>query len=159
MKEIKAMELTAENFRDYGCLLSSSSAQPLAQNSELTYWGKVCELKMGDVASTGILYGHDREPVIKSLERHVSTPEVLVALEGDSIILFGKPAPDIGNIDDLKAFYIKQGDAFAMHPGTWHWVGIPVGGKSSKFLVVFASGTEANDLEVRDLQEEIKICR
>ena len=132
--------------------------EPMANDSEITYWGKVSQLKMGDVVSTGVLYTHKREPVIKCLERHVNTPEVLVALEGDSVICFGKPSREgqVG-IDGLQAFYIKQGDAFAMHAGTWHWAAVPVKGELSKFLVLFALGTEANDLEVRDLAENLKI--
>lgn len=156
MIEIKAIELTEENFKEFGYLLSTSKMKPL-ENTELAYWGKVAQLNMGETISTGILYGLDREPVIKSLERHINTPEILVAIEGNSIILFGKPKQGIENIDDLRAFYIKQGDAFAIHPKTWHWVAVPVGSKISKFLVVFASGTEEKDLEVRDLPEAIML--
>ena len=44
-----------------------------------------------------------------------------------------------------------------MHAGTWHWVPVPVNREESKFLVVFASGTEAEDLEIRDLPDNIKV--
>jgi len=113
---------------------------------------------MGKDVSTGILYGHKREPVIKSLERHVDTVEVLVALEGDSAILFAKPSYEFEEgYENFKAFYLRQGDAFAMHRGTWHWIAVPISGDICKFLVMFASGTETNDIEVRNLSEPIKI--
>ena len=158
---IKPGVLTLEVFKEYGHILNLSQGEPLASNEEITYWGKITELKMSQVISTGILYAHKRECTINSFERHVNTPEILVALEGDSIICFCKPSVSNISIDlnDARAFYIRQGDVIAMHPGTWHWAGFPQNCESSKFLVLFASGTEANDLEVRDLSEAIKILK
>lgn len=158
MKELTAVELTKENFKDYGYVISSNNGNPMGDNDEFLYWGKVSELNMSCAASTGILIARKRENFIRKLERHVSTPEILVALKGDSIICLAKPALDGDDkIEGIKAFYIKQGDAFAMLSGTWHWIPIPVNSDKSKFLVLFASGTEDNDLEIMDLEEEVKI--
>lgn len=158
MKEIKAIELTRENFKDYGYVLSKEDGEPLAKNEELTYWGKVSCFGMSESVSTGILYNHKRDPIIKKFERHVKTPEVLVALEGDSIICLAKSTcnPD-KDTESVKAFYIKQGDAIGLHAGTWHWVPIPINCEKSKFLVVFANGTEDNDMDFSDLVEGIQI--
>ena len=158
MLELKTIELTAENFRDYGHVISTSSALPTAQNSELTYWGKVSEFKIISPVSTGILLGHEREKVVKSFERHLKTPEMLVALEGESVICFAKPsAAGSDEITGIKAFTLKQGDAFVMNPGTWHWVAFPTNAEKCKFLVLFAEGTEACDLQIKDLPQEIKL--
>lgn len=157
MKKIKALKLTDDSFADYGYVISQTQEAPIADNAELTYWGKVSQLKMSDVVSTGIMYAHKRLPIIKSLERHIKTPEILAILEGDSVILFGKSSKEGIDEESLKAFYIKQGDAIAMYEGTWHWVGIPVDCDVSKFLVLFACNTEDEDLEVKDLTEEVEI--
>lgn len=158
MNVLKAIELTNDNFKDYGYIISSSNSNPMADNDEFLYLGKVSELNMSGNTSTGILIAHKREYLIKKLERHVNTPEILVALEGDSIICLAKPALEENDkVEGFKAFYIKQGDAFAMHAGTWHWIPIPVSAENSKFLVLFASGTEDNDLVVKDLEMGFKI--
>lgn len=127
MRDIKPVELTFENFKAYGIVLSSVNNEPMADNEEFKYWSKVSLLKMHEVVSSGMLFGLKREPLIKKLERHVNTPEVLVALQGDSVICVTEPSPKGSTaIDGIQAFYIKQGDAIAMNPGVWHWIPIPV---------------------------------
>lgn len=157
MKEIKAIELTAANFKDYGYIIHNTGAKADADNEEFTYWGKVSQLKMGGVTSTGILCCHQRELIIKKMERHVNTPEVLVAVEGDSLICLSRPSNKDDEIKDIKAFYLKQGSAVALNAGAWHWVPFPINCEMSKFIVVFTQGTEDNDLEIKDLDEKIRI--
>lgn len=124
----------------------------------MTYWSKVSLPKMGKTLSTGVLFGHERQAVVRSLERHKKTSEALVALEGDSIVCFGKPCSSHKRIRGIKAFYVRQGQAICMHTGTWHWAPFPINVKKCKFLVLFATDTETSDLEIRDLPEEVGIA-
>jgi len=152
MEKLTVVDLNPETFRGYGDVLSVGSTTPMADSEEITYWGKVAELEMGARVSTGYLACKPRPGVLKQLERHLRTPEILVALHGDSLVCMAKPsAPGSRSIDGLKAFRVKQGQAFAMAPGTWHWAGYPVKKADAVFLVVFASGTEGADLEFTDL--------
>ncbi len=157
MLQLKPIALTAENFAEYGRVISQGTGKPMADNEEYLYWGKVSELKMSETASTGVLVPKRREPVVSQLERHVKTPEILAALEGDSLLCVAKPSRKSDEIEGVQAFLVRQGDAFAMHPGTWHWVPFPINGETCKFLVTFASGTEDEDLVVKSLPEAIKI--
>lgn len=157
MRTIKAGKLTPAGFRAYGYVISTARGKPLFDNSELTCWSKVSLLEVGKTASTSVLFCHRRQPVVKKLERHARTPEVLVGLEGDSVVCVGKPSPGRGAIRGIRAFYLRQGDAIAMHAGTWHYPPFPVKAKQCKLLVLFASGTEASDLEYMDLPEEVRI--
>ncbi len=155
--KIKPVKLTSKAFKDYGFILHQSGGKPMARNAEITYWGKVSELAMTKRVSTGVLVNHRRPRIVKSMERHVRTPEILVALDGDSVFCVARPSKRGKNIDGIKAFRVKQGDALALHAGAWHWAPFPVGKRESTFLVVFALGTEANDLEVRALPEAVRI--
>lgn len=157
MKYIKPIELTPENFKDYGYLLNKTSGDPLAKNEELTYWSKVAQFDMGPHLSTGVLFAHNRPAVIKSMERHTRTPEVLVATEGETVICFAKPSKQGDEIKDIQAFRIKQGTGIIMYTGTWHWVGFPIEGLKSTFLVMFAADTESDDLEIKDLPEQVEV--
>lgn len=157
MKKLKQSPLTPENFKEYGFVLNVARQEPAADNPDFKYWSEISQLQMGRVASTGLLYGNMREPVATRLERHVNTPEVLVSVEGDSILCVGKPTGAGVNIEDVAAFYLKQGDAVALREGTWHAVPFPVNDAICKFIVMFALGTEDNDLELSDLPEEIRI--
>jgi len=153
MKKLTVVDLTPESFRGYGSVLSVSPGIPMADSEEITYWGKVAELEMGAHVSTGYLACKPRSGVLKQLERHLGTPEILVALRGDSVVCMARPsAPGSKGISGLQAFHVRQGQAFAMSPGTWHWAGFPTGKTEAVFLVVFASGTEGEDLEFTDLE-------
>lgn len=158
MKQMEVMELTPDSFKEYGYVISQSDAQPNTNNEEFTYWGKVSQSEMSKLVSTGVLVCHERQNVVEKLERHVNTPEILAALEGDSVICVGKRHDGTGSpseIKGIKAFRIKQGDAICMYSGTWHWIPFPENCKNSKFMVAFASGTEDNDLEIVDLPEKL----
>ena len=157
MKHIKPIELTPENFKGYGHVLNKTAGEPLAKNEEFTYWSKVAQFNMGPNLSTGLLFAHKRPPVIKSLERHTNTPEILVATEGESVICFAKPSEKGDEIKDIQAFRIRQGDGIVMHAGTWHWVGFPTESAKSTLLVIFASDTESDDLEIKDLPEQVEV--
>jgi mannose-6-phosphate isomerase-like protein (cupin superfamily) len=108
------------------------------------------------VVSTEILLSHQRKPILKKLQRHRRTPEILVALQGDSVICVAEPSSG-ARIRSVKTFLVKEGDAIAMRAGTWHWLPFPTKVEECKFLVMFASDTESSDLETRDLPENLKI--
>lgn len=157
MRTVKASKLTPAGFRPYGYVISTAKGKPFLDDNEVTCWSKVSLLEVGKTASTTVLFCHRRQPVVKKLERHVRTPEVLVSLEGDSAICVGKRSSGRGAIRGIRAFYLRQGDAIAMHAGTWHYPPFPVKAKQCKLLVLFASGTEATDLKYGDLPQEVRI--
>jgi ureidoglycolate hydrolase len=159
MEEIKAIPLDAEEFKSYGQIISASHGKPLADEEEFIYWGKVSELVMGERISTGVLICRNRARIVSKLERHVLTPEILVAVSGDSLICVAKPSSGDGGepIEGIQVFRIRQGDAFVMAAGTWHWIPFPADREQAKYLVIFASGTEDEDLEVRELDAPISI--
>lgn len=156
---LKPVALTAKAFKDYGSVIHRAAGKPMAKNAEITYWGKVATLAMGKAVSTGVLVNRRRPLVVKSLERHARTAEILVALEGDSVFCVARPSPSGKSIAGLKAFRVRRGEALALKPGTWHWVPFPVEGATSTFLVVFASGTEAKDMDVKDLPKPVRLSR
>jgi ureidoglycolate hydrolase len=159
MQEVNAVALTPENFQAYGEVLSRSKGDPMADNDEFLYWGKVTELAMTERVSTGFLSCHPRQRHVTSLERHTRTPEIMVALDGDAVVCMAKPESATGSdrIEGIQAFHVRQGQAFVMHIGTWHWAPFPAQEHDSTFLVVFASGTEADDLEIRELPETVAV--
>lgn len=158
MKKIQMQELTAENFNDFGHIISSKTKEPMADNEEITYWGKVTQFQMGPEVSTGYLHVHKRQPVLKALERHKKTPEILVATEGQSVFCFAKASSgENEEIGEVKAILLKQGDAVVIHKGCWHWAGYPADCDRATLLVMFTIDTEQDDLEIKDLAEDIEV--
>ncbi len=144
-------ELSAEAFAPYGQVLTAYDGAPLAEDDVITYWGGVGVAAFDGPVSAGMLFGHPRRMATNKLERHLNTPEVLVALEGDAAVCVGEP----GEPDRLSAFIVRQGEAVALFKGTWHWTPFPTGERDCRFLVLFHAGTERDDLEIRELPEEI----
>jgi len=153
MEKVNVVDLTPQSFAGYGSVLSTGPGAPMADSQEITYWGKVAELEMGTRVSTGYMLCKPRAGVLQQLERHLRTPEILVALRGDSLVCMARPsAPGSAAISGVQAFHVRQGQAFVMAPGTWHWAAFPTGRAEALFLVVFASGTESTDLEFARLE-------
>ncbi len=154
MKSIKAVPLTRAAFRAYGRVLSAVEEKAAVENEELSYWGKIASAQYGS-ASVGLVQCKKRPGRVRKMERHVKTREILVDLDHDSLICVAKPGDAM---EAMKAFLVRQGQAFIMDEGVWHCIPFPVGRKQSRFLVVFASGTEEDDLEVKDLQDPVALA-
>jgi ureidoglycolate hydrolase len=158
MRELKILALASAAFGSYGTVLNKMSGDPMGRSAEFNYWGRLGGLRIDGPISSGQLVAFQREPVVRRLESHARTPEVLVALDGDSAVCLARPG--ISPNDDragIQAFFLARGDAVALHPGTWHWIPVPMGCATAAFLVLFAEGTEDNDITFCDLEAEIEL--
>jgi len=154
MPSSKLLDLKTEAFSDFGQILSTTAKPAGATNEEYDYWGRVSTTQLSSTASSGLLLCKVRKPIVRSFERHKNTPEILVALEGDTALCLAKAAEKPA---EIRWFKVQEGDAVALHPGTWHWIPFPMGGHDCRFLVIFALGTEENDLFYTDLESPVFI--
>ena len=90
----------------------------------------------------------------KCSERHMKTPEFLLPVNGDMILILGPPEypnepsrlPDFSR---FAAFKIKAGEAVLLKPGVWHYAGMPFEDEIYMYCI-YASGTGENDLALVD---------
>lgn len=158
MRIISIDKINSAEFRNYGMLISKPVGKPLADETEFAYWGKIAVQYVGKQVSFGHLVCNRRVPVLSRMERHVSTPEVMVSLSGNSILCLASVDGVPGSREnEIIGFKIKEGDAVILPDGAWHWVPYPVDADKSTFLIMFAEGTEENDLEVIELDSGIPI--
>jgi ureidoglycolate hydrolase len=156
--ELKILPLTSTAFADFGKVLNKVGGDPMGHSAEFNYWGKLGEFHIDGRISSGHLVAFQRPAVVRRLESHARTPEILVALEGDSALCLARPgiSPNDGR-GGIQAFLLARGDAIVLHPGTWHWIPVPIGCATAAFLVLFAEGTEDNDIAFCDLKAEIEL--
>ncbi|HHT11200.1 MAG: ureidoglycolate lyase [Atribacterota bacterium] len=154
---MKPIIITEESIKGYGYLLSESKKDPILNNDHFKYISDVYKLIVDGEMTVGILIGRKREMVLKNLERHKETIEILVQLENDSVVFFAKQNDQKESIKDIKAFYFNSGQAVVLNKGTWHWGPFPITEPECKTLIVFKKGTSQNDCDIRDLEEGIKI--
>jgi ureidoglycolate lyase len=154
---VKPVILTEESIKGYGYLLSESKKDPILNNEHFKYISDVYKLMVDGEMTVGILFGRKREMVLKNLERHKETVEILVQLENDSVVFFAKQNDQRDSIKDIKAFYFNSGQAVVLNQGTWHWGPFPIAKPECKTLIVFKEGTSQDDCEIRNLEEDVII--
>lgn len=142
--------LTEESIRGYGHLLHTSAKEPTFDNEQFTFTGDVFKFAAEGKVTVGILTSHKREFKLECLEKHSATVEILVQLENDAILYLARPS-EKEEPEDIKAFYLKQGEAVVLDKGTWHWVPYPVNAEHCKTLVILKDGTSANDCVIKKI--------
>jgi hypothetical protein len=68
--------------------------------------------------------------VCSRLYRHDTHTQVLLALDGPSVIAVAPASVDFtgaGDLDRIRAFVLQPLQALVLHRGTWHWGPFPLG--------------------------------
>lgn len=152
------MKMILENLESCGSegwfsvLTSPAGPEPQA-GEEFSFSLTSTGLNLGSSSCTGLLNAAFREKVVSKMERHRNTGEILVALEGESVICMAPP----GKVSaaSVRAFAFPQGTVLAMNSGTWHWIPFPLDKSGARFLVIFQDRTGDDDLEIQDLDKNI----
>jgi ureidoglycolate lyase len=124
----------------------------------LDYWPGVGVMRFEGETDLGFMRVHDRPNTFEVMERHLRTPEMLFALDGDVLLPVsldaGGSSPDI---DRMTVLRIEKGTGVLMARGVWHAIPFPSGG-SVTCLVVFRRNTSVDDLEVVSLPVALHVA-
>jgi ureidoglycolate lyase len=93
------------------------------------------------------------------LYRHETHTQVLLALNGPSVLAVAPPKTDLSTdagLDAIRAFRLEKLDAVVLHPGTWHWGPFPLGDEPVLLFNVqglgYAQDNESEDLAARGVE-------
>lgn len=155
--KVQVQEGNNETLKGYGSLVSFPAIEPTGGDENFSFWDAVSKLEIpGGKVSVGFLTPKKRANTFQQMERHLQTPEMLVALKGDVVVpmaLANHPGKDKPEADKVAAFKIKQGTAVIMNTGVWHWVPYPIEVEEASLLVIFRQETPSTDLVVEALPE------
>ncbi len=155
MRILRAEEITVENFRIFGALISSESRNPDADVEELKFWNRLGVMEHSGNTSVSIVETYGRNGLIETtLERHLKTAETLIPT-GDVIViaaLSSKENIDMPDPYSAKAFSVKAGEAIILAPGTWHHAPLTTE-ESVKTFVIFQADTPEKDFYDLDLAD------
>ena len=122
--------LTDESFADFGCVLGEPSvAAPTIQDQVSDVWLGLSDL-MGIGQAPGrqitFLKIHTRPPAYDRIEKHETSAEAFIPLEGRSILML-VPAEcvDERGVPDMRharAFLMDGSRGVLLRPATWHAV-------------------------------------
>ncbi len=151
---IEPLEETA--FKPYGQVIAvPDGVEPTTGSAILKYWGGLAKARFHEEIEFGLLTVKAREREVAEMERHIRTPEFLVGLKGDFILVVAPP----GNCPDalkVRAFRGRAGEAVVMAKGAWH--ALPFSsGEEGLFLVGFREGTARWDLKTKTFRKSALI--
>ena len=158
--ELQTVSVTSASFKAFGQVAAIENVEPTAQLPGMDFWADVIEYPTTEGAiGIGFATQAARPFIQESVERHLQTPELLVAAGGDMIVIVGPPAhldeperlPEPGQ---FASFRVPEGVPILLHAGVWHWAPFAVD-KTIALTVAFRKGTSADDAYVCDLPEAL----
>ncbi len=140
-------------------ILPSGCAEPEAGGPEFSYHQVLAPGELGDGNIMAELICRKRPLTVGKLERHLATPEILVALDAGAVVCVAPPGADPASCrpSDIRALPLRQGQALWMDRGVWHWLPFPVRAGQVTMLLIFREGTGDRDIEFRELAEPVGI--
>jgi len=156
--KLKSRDIAQADLHGIGRLLFSPADPKVKPGDECSFAIIQEDLGLTDASCAGTMDCAPRPMQVSRMERHLRTPEVLVAIDGDSVICLAPPQePVAGKLKDMRAVTVRKGQVFIMETGAWHWIPFPLENRPARFLVVFKQKTGQNDLEFHALAESVSI--
>ena len=156
--KLKSHDIAQTDLHGIGRLLFSPADPKVKPGDECSFAIIQEDLGLTGGSCAGTMDCAPRPMQVSRMERHVRTPEILVAIEGDSVICLAPPQePVAGKLTDMRAVRVKAGQVFILETGAWHWIPFPVAARPARFLVIFKQKTGENDLQFGALAETVSI--
>jgi ureidoglycolate lyase len=157
--KLKVQSIRDETFAPFGRIVGAPETEPTVRLEGMDYWAGITSLPdLEGGYSVGYATQAKRPFVQASAERHLRTPELLMPVGGDMVVVVG-PADHMGeperlpDPDRFAAFSVPEGEAVIFGPGVWHWAPFAVD-ETIRLLVIYAAGTAEGDAVVVDLPPE-----
>ncbi len=97
-----------------------------------------------------------RSLLLKQMEKHAHTPELVISLNGPTIVPLA-PAGDLGcSQENMLAVVLDQGEGLLLEPGTWHLAPFPVN-DTAEVLVIYKKGTSQDDMVLEGLKPFVQL--
>jgi ureidoglycolate hydrolase len=146
----KAKKVDKENFGKFGSVVKLSSKAPTSSDATYKFWSNLADYKINGRTEIGLCTVYKQAiNEISCVERHLSTPEILIPVDAPFILpllLEGEPE------SNLESFIVKIGEAVVINDGVWHGACLPVGKNESSYFVIFKLDTPSSDVEKKNIQ-------
>lgn len=154
-KNLKVMNLTEDNFKEFGSIISIKNRRPDVEDQKFGWYEKLGFFKETQNISLNILKAKKREFEIDKLEYHKETSEAIIPMGGESVVVVVAPEGDLDE-SKIKAFYINKNEEVMLDKGVRHFIPYPLE-VDTECLIVFKLGTGADDLIYEQLSGVYKI--
>jgi ureidoglycolate hydrolase len=143
------VEANPKSFAEFGRVVKHPSGTPTAQGPDFRFWSDLASYAIAGETEIGLCTVYRQpSPTIAGLERHLSTPEILIPVDAPFVLpLLSDGRPET----ELKAFRVGIGEAVVINAGVWHGPCIPVGKADATYFVIFRRGTPREDVEKKGI--------
>lgn len=156
MIEIKTEELTHEGFSPFGTFYSMTEPQGHSLNGEIHRFfpDRISESYGTRVGFSPILVKKPAKMIVKQVEYHTTTPEMILPLNDDMIIHAAPASAGVPVTNLTKAFLVPKGVMVKINTAIWHLAPLPANEDELQAMIILPECTYANDCTVVSLAEE-----
>ena len=145
---VKPIEITKENFSDFGDVISSENIKPIDINAgyakRFDNLANINTLKNEGKTIVSIFSAFKRNFPMKidMMEKHPLGSQAFVPMKETTFLTFVAPPGDLPEIDKIKSFIIPPKKGINYKPGVWHFPLIST--EDTDFLVIDRKGSGDN---------------
>jgi ureidoglycolate lyase len=156
MRTIKAVKLTKEAFAPYGEYYKMDKPQGYSLNGEIHSFfpDRLVATQGYKVGYSPILVNKPEKMLIKQVEYHTTTSEMIMPLNDDMILHVAEPSAGKPIPEYTKAFIVPKHTLIKMNACVWHLAPLPKTKDQLCALIILPECTYINDCKVVDLKEE-----
>jgi len=151
MRKIKIKQLTAEVFNEYGSFYDLIN--PIGHNLGDFYHDHVLYPVSVDlpIGFSTLISKKAEEMIIKKVECHNHTSEIILPMDGDIIVHVAPPSK--APVPELtEAFFVPKGTIIKLNTGVWHMCPFSIE-DITHIMVALPERTYFNDCSVVEYQE------
>lgn len=156
MRTIKAQPLTKKAFAPYGeyYTITKPDGYPLCGEIHKFFPDRVTAYQNGNVGFSSILVKKPETMLIKQVEYHTTTCELIMPLNDDMILHVAQPSAGKPIPEQTVAFIVPKNTIIKMNACIWHLAPLPKKKDELCALIVLPECTYINDCTVVDLKED-----
>ncbi len=158
MITIKAVPITAENFRPYGSFASMLYPRWYCFPGDATFYPDQVELNAhGTVAFSPLTVKKPERMIVTMAEYHNYTGEGVFVIDDDAVIHVAPPSNRVIVPEKTEAFIVPKGTMVKLNTGVWHLAALPVHNDVLHVMIVLPERVYANDCTVCEYPEDRQV--
>ena len=160
MRTIKAIPITAENFRPYGTFASMLDPKGNCFPGDATFYPDQVELNVQGgkpVTFSPLTVKKPERMIVSQAEYHNYTGEGVFVIDDDAVIHVAPPSNHVIVPEKTEAFIVPKGTLVKLNTGVWHLAALPVHNDVLHVMIILPERVYANDCIVCDYPEDRQV--